>query len=256
LEFQSAYTYSKSLDTTEGIIIVGGSWTSTSFNQNAIDKGPSQFDTTHNWRFNTTYHVPNIKSDNFAASVLKGWWLSNIISVQSGYPFSPSLSSNRSLNGQQGGTSPNNADRASLVTSANLAAAIASDSLAVVYNPATVITHDPAQWFNPHMFTQQPAGFLGDAGRNLLRGPGLFNWDVSFNKDTKLALLGEAGMVEFKMDFFNIFNHPNLSIPTYGGGGTSNIFNSKGVLAGPGVGAIVSTATDSRDIQVALKIIF
>jgi outer membrane receptor protein involved in Fe transport len=251
LEFQSAYTYSRALDTTEGLIIVGGSFAAVpgAYNLRLIEKGPSQFDATHNWRFNTIYHVRDLKSDNFGAKLLKGWWLSNIVSFQTGYPFSVFVGSNVSQSGVQGGRSPNNADRANLVTSSNLAAAKASDPLAVVYDPSTVIIGSPDHWFNQHMFTTPSPGFLGNEGRDLLRGPRLFDWDFSLNKDTRLPFLGEAGMVEFKADFFNIFNHANFSNPTYGGTGT-------GSIASASPGKILSTSTDPRDIQLALKFIF
>jgi len=273
LEFQSSYTYSRSIDTTEGLIIVDGSFTSSTYDLKQIDKGPSQTDATHNWRFNTIYHIPDIKSDSFAAKPLKGWWVSNILSLQTGYPFSPFLGSNVSQSSQQGG-GPNNADRASIATPAIVAAmqgctagttvtppgasyGFVCNPFVVAYNPSTVITGSPSAipgthgnksaWFNGNMFVQQVPGYLGTAGRNILWGPGLFDWDLSVNKDTRLPFLGEAGMVEFKADFFNILNRANFNLPPYGGGGTGVI--SQG-------GAITSTVTDARDIQLALKIIF
>jgi len=283
LEFQSAYTYSRAIDTTEGLIIVDGSFSSTASNLKLVDKGPAQTNATHNWRFNTIYHIPDLKSDNFGAKFLKGWWVSNILSVQSGYPFSPFLGSQVSGSGQQGG-GPNNADRASLVTPTIISAlqagcpgnpvgtvvtptgyaygfpcpSAATIAALVPYNASTVITGIPNPatpaagvskigWFNGNMFIQQQAGFLGNAGRNILLGPGLFDWDLSVNKDTRLPFLGEAGMVEFKADFFNILNRANFGLPSYGGGGTGVITQG---------GAIPGTVTDARDIQLALKIMF
>jgi hypothetical protein len=232
-EFQTAYTYSKAEDDTEGLLIVDGGFATVNSNFN-IDKGPSQFDTTQNLRFNTIYHVPDIKSDNKAAGILKGWWLGNIVSAQSGYPFSVNAGSTRSGDGEQGGTSPNNYDRANLSST---------------FNASTVITGNINQWFNLTMFAVQPAGYLGDEGRDILRGPRFFDWDVSLNKDTRLKWLGEAGTIEFRAELFNVLNHPNFNLPT-GGGLSANSANAGQITS------TVGSEADSRDIQLALKLLF
>src|ERR1019366_7105828 len=100
-------------------------------------------------------------------------------------------------------------DRPDRVTSANLAAALVLNPKAVVYDPGTVITGNPNQWYNPNMFTLQTAGTLGNVGRNTLNGPGFSNWDFSINKDTGLRMLGENGKVQFRAEIFNALNHAN-----------------------------------------------
>jgi hypothetical protein len=260
-EFQTAYTYSKAEDTTEGLLIVGGSFPTVNYNLGLIQKGPSQFDATQNLRFNTLYHVPNIKSDSWAAGALKGWWVGNIVSAQSGYPFSVNVGTTRSGSGQQGGTSPNNADFANLSST---------------FNAGSVITHNINQWYNPTMFEVQPEGYLGDEGRDILRGPRFFDWDFSVNKDTRLKWLGEAGMIEFRAELFNILNHPNFNLPTGPGitaasAGGCPVADTCPILpvgSGPVSGSVVAPAAagkitstvgseaDSRDIQLALKLIF
>ena len=94
-----------------------------------------------------------------------------------------------------------------------------------VYNPNTVITGDPNNWFNgghvldaaelywtwPDKLFADTIGQLGTARRNSLIGPAERNWDFSLVKDTKLGFLGEAGMLEFRAEFFNVMNHPNFS---------------------------------------------
>ena len=94
----------------------------------------------------------------------------------------------------------------------------------IPYDPKTVITGNPKQWFNPAMFSISPnctgpgltncsdtIGQLGTGGRNILSGPPERNWDFSVVKDTKLGFLGEGGMLEFRAEFFNVLNHPNFS---------------------------------------------
>ena len=83
-----------------------------------LDKGPSCFDTTHNWRFNLLYHFPTVQSSGFLSKVANGWWMGSICSVQSGYAFTPVLSSNRSNSGDLQGQP----DRPDFVTAASIAA--------------------------------------------------------------------------------------------------------------------------------------
>ena len=81
------------------------------------------------------------------------------------------------------------------------------------YDPSTVITGNPNNWFNPLMFQLGNVGFLGNVQRGLLRGPDLRNWNLSVNKDTVLPMLGEKGMLEFRAEFFNVLNRANFGFP-------------------------------------------
>src|SRR5437867_5761631 len=140
------------------------------------------------------------------------------------------------------------------------------------FNRATVITHNPSNWFNETMFDVPLAGTLGNEPRNFLRGPDLKNLDFAINKDTKADFLGEQGIVQFRTEFFNILNRPNFSNPNptiasfsapaaiqcgpnYAV--TSCQFGSSSALAiNSTVGQITSTVTTSRQIQLSLKLIF
>jgi carboxypeptidase family protein/TonB-dependent receptor-like protein len=277
LQFQATYTYSQSLDTAQaqqysndcGINAPGStSGVDPIFPIN--DKGPACTDEPHDFSLSVLYHFPNIKSANFAAKILHGWWVGNIVSIQSGLPFAPNtvglISNSGVFRGDQG-------DRPNYVTAANLAAALAVNPNAVVYNRNTINAGGNAsQWFNPNMFTlvgpAQTApcpsidpndlasmcsfGYLGDASRDVLRGPGLRTWDFSLNKDTALPLLGEAGKLEFRAEFFNILNHANFGLPN------GTIFAATITNETPlrGAGQILYTNTPSRQIQLGVKILF
>jgi hypothetical protein len=130
----------------------------------------------------------------------------------------------------------------------------------VPYNKSTVITGNPNQWFNPLMFVPEPIGYQGNASRGLLRGPHLSNFDISLNKDTSAPFLGEKGQIQFRAEFFNIFNHANFGLP---GGETGavyagNLTDTGGYEEAPlsTAGQITSTVTTSRQIQLSLKLIF
>jgi Carboxypeptidase regulatory-like domain len=300
VQAQLAYTWSKSLDTTEAQAYVLDCFQATGSAQGiqpfggSVDKGPSCFDLPQNLRLNLLYRFPNIKSDNFAAKFLHGWWVGSIVSMQSGYPFTPYVSG---LLSNSGIYADDQGDRPNYVTSANLATAqAAADTACVagglsagcvkmqVYNPKTVITGKLNHWFNENMFTlvgpnqtlapgqTDPCantipncsfGHYGDVSRDGLRGPHFRNWDFSINKDTKFPLLGEAGAVEFRAEIFNILNHPNFGLPNnyiYGGGVTDELptvpANAAAGFGGSG-GVITSTGQlKSRQVQFALKVIF
>jgi hypothetical protein len=262
LEFQSSYTWSKELDTTSGQIFIDYELRTPATSPN-FDKGPGVTNAAQNWRFNTLYHFGTWKSDRLAAKFVNGWWMGNIISVQSGYNFTPSDGIDSTSvtvggvtyhYGEQNTIANNNGgyERPATVTSANLAAAQALNPNAVVYNPSTVITKNPNGWFNTNMFTLPAAGTLGNVSRGFLTGPGLIDWDLSFNKDTKVGFLGEAGNLQFRAEIFNVANHPNLVPNTASGNG---IYGTNGRIGGPEAGALF-VARDGRDIQLALKVNF
>jgi hypothetical protein len=125
-------------------------------------------------------------------------------------------------------------------------------NLASSYNASRIIVGMPSEWFDPSMFAVQSPGHLGNAGRGILTAPGLFNWDLSMNKDTKLALLGEAGNLEFRAEFFNVFNHANFGQPVPSINLQPVQINTF-TTVGPGV---ITQARDGRDIQLALKLNF
>jgi len=89
---------------------------------------------------------------------------------------------------------------------------------------------------------------FGNAGRNSLIGPSLLNFDFSLFKNFSIS---EALKVQFRAEFFNVFNHPNFQSPL----DNNYLLNQDGTPVG-GAGTIDSTTTDSREIQFALKVVF
>jgi hypothetical protein len=273
LEFQSAFTWSHSTDATqeqnfntEGC--AGNGIPVDPYNQQ-VDRGASCFD--HKYAMNTSlmYHLPNIKSENIAAKALQGWWLGNIVTVQSGTYFVPSIGS---LDRAESGVFSNNRpsiDRVDLGTSTTtvtLPVSGGTNSYTFIpYNASTVITGNPNNWFNPLMFQLEPVGRIGDAPRSLLLGPGLAIWNFSVGKDTKVPYLGEQGNIEFRAEFFNILNRANFALPSstaFTGTLTDPAGHSEApsgaTTANPlgNAGKITATNTTSRQVQFALKLIF
>jgi hypothetical protein len=95
-------------------------------------------------------------------------------------------------------------------------------------------------FFNTAAFTRVPAGTLGNVGRNTLIGPGLINWDLSLFKTFAIR---EQQQLQFRVESFNLANHPNLGLPDT-------------TLSDVGFGTIRTLNTNLRDIQFGLKYIF
>jgi hypothetical protein len=313
LEIEGAYTRSRVTDETQGQSNVqdcqtsGGLLGTYPLNP-SVDKGPACFNILNNWEINVLYHIPQfVKSNGFLSKATNGWFVSSIVSIQSGQPFSPVLGFNRSNSGVlQGGQG----DRPNINTPALIAKYYGVNAQGVPdghlctsmpgtppagpnpcvytpvpYDPNKVILSDPNGWFNGAMFSLPPIalsssaqppcfsagtcppnmiGQLGTALRNSLTGPPERNWDFSLVKDTKVGFLGEAGMVEFRAEFFNVINHPNFS-----GGAHFNVqvfpaSEPPGVLPDtapfsemPGNGRATTEVQDGqREIQFALRLEF
>jgi len=301
LSLQFAYTYSKSEDDTQGMRYnddcggnAAGPFSTYPFNTKE-DWSPSCYNITNVMHINALYHLPGMKSEGALSKLTNGWWVSSVVALQGGPPFTPIVSVDRAFDGV---ISQSNISRASLNTTAvteSLACTgtgpifyngpVCTGGFATVpfipYNPATVITHNPNEWYNPLMFGEAPLGTVGNAPRDFLEQPGLRNWDFSIVKDTKLGFLGEGGMLQFRAEVFNILNHANFlmlgttitSAATYSGSTTLNSFTPVGgtltqCAAPPSNAAcdiqaplstaasISNTSTTSRQIQLALKLYF
>ncbi|OFW37766.1 MAG: hypothetical protein A3J28_01855 [Acidobacteria bacterium RIFCSPLOWO2_12_FULL_60_22] len=239
LQFQSSYTWSKVLDETQGQLGVDNNASSTFGSDpthRSADKGPASFDAAHNWRFNAIYRLPEFSSaGRVTGKLLNGWWISGILSLQTGYPFTPALQTNRSRSGVNGGGA--GIDRPDLVPGRS------NDN---------IILGGADRYYDPRAFTVPALGFLGNLGRNTLRGPGFANLDFSLVKDTSLRFLGESGKLEFRAEFFNILNRVNFDMPS------RTVFAARADLESPlsDAGRITNTSGSSRQIQLALKMLF
>ena len=124
----------------------------------------------------------------------------------------------------------------------------ASQSDVPNWNPnfkGRVVTGSPDQWFDPHAFLIPTQGTFGNVSRGSIRGPGLVNVDTSLFKKFKVS---ERWLLQFRAEAFNIFNHSNFSYPT------EIVFNGKDIS--PSAGVITQTSGTSRQLQLALKLMF
>jgi hypothetical protein len=95
------------------------------------------------------------------------------------------------------------------------------------------------RWFNTAAFAVAPLGTFGNAGRNIVTGPGTNNWDFSLFKNTRVK---EEATLEFRAEFFNIFNHAQFLLPV--ADPTNQAFGR------------ITSVRAAREIQFGLKFIF
>jgi hypothetical protein len=105
----------------------------------------------------------------------------------------------------------------------------------------------PNEYFSPLAFIQPLAGTYGNVGRNALEGPSLKQSDLVLAKRWSLS---ERVNLQFRSDFFNLFNHTNLNTPN------PVVYAAATGEPSPTAGVITSTATTSRQVQLGLKLLW
>ncbi len=222
LTLQAAYTYSKAMDPAAGTGSGGSSDlinVSDPYNR-AYDYGPGGLDRTHIFLVNFVYQLPFFQStqNRFMKSTLGGWEVSGIVTAESGLPLFITLGGSQGSNGL-----PNATNRP------NIAAGGISYPQAV------------NEWFNPAALSVPALGEWGDLGKNLLRGPGRDNWNLSLFK-TFVFSEARGSALQLRFESFNTFNHTQFN----------NVSTS---YSASNFGQVTSTY-DPRVFQLAAKIFF
>jgi hypothetical protein len=229
LSFLTGYRWAKCMDEIE----VG--WREFTSLNPADDYGRCGYDVTNQYRFSYNWALPTLGSLGFVGKNIIGGWTSNgILTLASGPPYTVWSGVDNSLSGI-------GLDRADVVGNPNLGSGRSRGQ-------------EAAEWFNTAAFTTNALGTFGDSGKNFLSGPGLANFDFSMIKSIPIAKgpRAETQRLEFRAEFFNLFNHPNLMLaPNI----SSNAGGSFGTVGSPGFGKI-TLAADPRIIQFALKFVF
>jgi hypothetical protein len=232
LRFRGVYTYSKGLDDGDNMN-TSIATNSPAFTANPhdikADWGRASFDTRHAAVINATYDLPfahGATTSAWAGRLFGNWQISGIETLQTGLPFTPQLGYNPSNDGDS-----RNPVRPSP-------------------NPSftgPVIEGGVNQYFNPAAFEPPLTGTYGTVGRNSLQGPGLIETDFSVAKS---IAFNERFNLQFKAEFFNLFNHANFNTPN------TVVFTSATSDPSPTAGQITSTSTTSRQVQLGLKLLW
>jgi len=248
LGFQASYTYSKSLDDTSavlgGLLGTAGAVLQTQ-PQNPWDpeaeKAPSTFDVKHVFSA-SVIQLLYLDRVHFLRAVPKsitsGWQFLNITTLTSGSPFTVYSGIQQTGVGGGGGS-----DRPDLVVQPHLSTSrhVREDYFGRGASNASFFSIP----INVPGGTGPNHGRFGTLGRNTFRGPAFHDFDVALIKDTPFGRRGNAelGTIEFRAEFFNVFNIVNFGLPD-------------NILSGSGFGIISRTAGSSRQIQFSLKLIY
>lgn len=272
LQFRVAYTLAKTIDQTSGFRTRSSTYTNPL--DPAFDRGLADFDATHRLVLSPIWQIPfGNHGTSLMTKLLGGWAVSTITSFQSGNPFTI-FSSN--------GNSFSNAglDRPDVV-----------GPIHVFKNPRQQRTFSPDPdglhgsclggtetgffFFDPTNLvcapgppvgqpvpvvtngTQLVAGGVpmftyGNMGRNVLRGPGINNWDISVMKNFRFT---ESKSLQFQTNFFNAFNHTQFFSPTSSSGAVGGSSNF-GQVTTDSTGSSSPYYRGPRIIQLALKFYF
>jgi hypothetical protein len=267
LSIQGAYTYSKSLDDGQGQ--AGGETNAANiypaYSQNLRqNKGPSVFDNMNNFRLNVIYQFADFRNkQGVLGSALSGWGVRAILADQSAYPFTPTLGADRSNDGASGSVSTTGSiDTPSWASGRNPYNATHGVSTSNGVNACPTAGKPlgtPSLFYDPCAFVLQTPGTLGNVTRDVMRMSAFHDFDFSITKDTPLKFR-EGAALQFRAEFFNLLNHPNFAVPNrtvYQGSVTGTTADVAGTEAPSGTaGQILLTNNNSRQVQIALRLVF
>jgi len=234
VSFLASYVYSKSLDDNSSFNMTGGSSQDVA-GENDLAQNPfdleaeysrSLFDQRNRFVFSYEWALPRLQNQSaWMRQVLGGWQLNGILTLASGTPFTVYDSTDVSLEGSAEEISGFSANRPDLISNPN-------------NGPKT-----SQEWFNVKAFQQlnpvTQAGQFGSAGRNVTQMQGIGQYDFSVFKNVRFT---ESKTLEFRAEFFNLFNRVNFGLPDND-------------ISSPTFGAVES-ALAPRQIQFALKFLF
>jgi hypothetical protein len=219
LSFLGSYTWGKAIDD-YGIAQYEGGM---DYYDRRLERSRSGSDGRHMFIFSYTWELPFGSGKKYLSGVhgvarqlTDGWSINGITSFRTGLPLTVFNSFDQSQTAS-GSARPNR------VCNGNL--------------PSGQRT--PTQWFDTSCFEVPQAGTFGTSGRRIIDAPGTNDFDFSLFKGFQIK---EQIKLEFRSEFFNIFNHPNFDAP--------------GVTLGTGTFGVIQAAGDPREIQFGLKLLF
>ncbi|MCC6392170.1 MAG: TonB-dependent receptor [Bryobacterales bacterium] len=232
LTFLTNYTFSKTLtdvdSSTVGVVIGGGSFGPNTIRNLRDNKGPAVFDRPHQLNFSAVYEPPFFKKSPAPVRLLlAGWQIAPIWTAYVGAYLTPG-----NFNVQNTGARPD------VLRNPNLAR---SDR-----------TID--RWFDTEAIQNATPGRFGNAGKGIIQGSGVNNWDVNLSKNFYIT---ERHRVQFRAELFNFFNHAQFDDPVL----QPAVRDAAGRLLNPTAGKITSASDfgfrqTERVVQFGLKYIF
>lgn len=272
-QVQGTYTWAKSMDTSSASVAgdtFGNSISSLHWFDERLSRGLSDFNVGKQFVLNGIWELPTPKSFSGPVQwVLSGWQLGAIFTASDGVPFTATwgtgsdpqytLSSDDwAFPNRLGGSGCK-----SLTRPGNPNNYIKTQCFAVPTAPNMAFWQANCDLFPPNAQPSSGAPFAapfpqcfnlrGNAGRNILIGPGVTSLDFSVFKNNYIRSISERFNIQFRAEMFNVINHPNFAPPAnptntdiFDGGGNPN----------PSAGFLTKTTTTAREIQFAVKVIF
>jgi hypothetical protein len=267
VQFQTSLTWAKSMDT--GSAAGHGDQFSNSISSQPFYdlrtlRARSDFDIKRTLVFNVTWQVPSSKSlSGPAAWIANGWELGTIFKVSDGVPFTATWGTGADPQGllnTDDWAFPNRLSTpgcATLTNPGNPNHYVKTECFSVPTAPnlpfwtANCDPAPPSLGGPVDPTSLQCFNLRGNAGRNLLTGPGTTNLDFSVFKNMPIKRISENFNVQFRAEFFNIMNHANFGVPPVTSP-SQDIFDATGSPLST-AGVLTSTTTPGREIQFALK---
>jgi hypothetical protein len=227
LNVSLSYTYSKSIDQASSLADI--------LNPYDLEqtRALSAFNLKHNFVATYEYTLPVERLFRRSNRATRGWTISGITHASTGFPVTLSTSTDNSLQG----SNPNGVNNRYFDLPG-----IAPGPLNISHNPQSATQQNGPTYFNTALFSANVIGTPGDASRRFFSGPGSFNTDLALLKSVALT---ETKALQFRLETFNIFNHPQFFGPA----------SVDGLYGSPLFGHVVQAASP-RLIQLALKYTF
>jgi hypothetical protein len=266
VQFQTSYTWGKSLDTGSAAghgDQFSNSISSLPYYDLKMLRARSDFDIKRTLVVSLNWQVPSAKSlSGPAAWIANGWELGTIFKVSDGVPFTATWGTGgdpQGLNNNDDWAFPDVLSTpgcATLVNPGNPNHYVKTACFTVPSAPNMTFWTNNCDPFPPTASAPvtfpQCFNLRGNAGRNILNGPGTTNLDFSIFKNQAIKRISESFNVQFRAEFFNVMNHANFAVPSIALGRT-DIFDATGTLQPGTAGVLSATSTPGREIQFALK---
>jgi len=278
LQIQGSYTWGKSIDINSGVVAgdtLANGIGSLHYFDLRLNRALSDYNIGRVLVVNATWQLPTSKSASpIVGFVANGWELGGILKLNDGPPFTPTFGTggDPSLSGTGDDWAfPNRVTSPgcqSLVNPGNpnnyIKVGRNGDPTCFVLPtaPASFFTGPTPMCSSDPRFGANAVGdstlfqcfnLRGNAGRNIIPGPGLVNLDLSFFKNNPIRRISENFNVQFRAEIFNVLNRANFALPV--NPDNTDIFDQSGVPS-DSAGVITSTVTPARIVQFALKVIW
>ncbi|MGH9354763.1 MAG: hypothetical protein ACRD10_01370, partial [Terriglobia bacterium] len=263
IQLQGSFTWGKSIDqgsATEAGDQFSNALSSLPFYSLSSIQAPADFNVGRTVVVNAIWDVTTPKSwTGFTQLALGGWELGGIFTATDGVPFTATFGTDgdpQGLNSSDPYDFPNRLTGPgcqSLVRAGNANSYIKTQCFTVPTAPSLAywIANCDSAFGTPQNL--QCFNLRGNAGRNILTAPGLADFDFSLFKNIPIKRFSETFNIQFRAEFFNVLNRANFSPPSLPG--NTDIFDSTGAPTGV-AGLLTSTATDNREVQFALKVVW